>query len=176
MPRSGTAFLHVQLHSRGSAVSIEVIGRRLHQWVIAGDRGWPCAFIPHPLLVILPFDISIRLNMPVPWAILRKMIKMHDHVISRRHRPASTQPVSNPGDHQFDFHVHPISPVAIPPPSHTTPPPPPPQERRAREGQVPPIPPFKANPCCPTRFTGHLNRCSRRVLLLDSRIETIKSS
>ena len=149
-------------------MSIEVIGRRLHQWaiIIVGDRGWPCAFIPHPLLVILPFDISIRLNMPLPWAILRKMIKMHDHVINRRHRPASTQPVSNPGDHQFEFHVHPNSPVAIPP-THRS---------GAREGQVPPIPPFKANPCCPTRFTGHLNRCSRHVLLLDSRRERIHSS
>ena len=90
----------------------------------------------HPLLVVVPFNISIRLNVPFP-SDMRTMIKIHDHDISRRHPPASTQPVGTSiGDHQGVLYVHPFVPVAIPSPNNSS----------AREGQVPPIPPFKANP------------------------------
>ena len=79
-------------------------------------RAWrlPFAFILQPCLAIRPFDISIRLDMPLHVA-MRKMVEMHDHDISRRHRPASTQPAANPiGDHHIDLHVHPVSAIAIP--------------------------------------------------------------
>ena len=84
----------------------------------------------HPLDVVVPLNISIGLNVPFP-SDMRTMIKIHDHDISRRHPPASTQPVGTSiGDHQGVLYVHPFVPVAIPSPNSSS----------AREGQVPPIP------------------------------------
>ena len=71
-------------------------------------------------LMLLSHSISIGLNVPFP-SDMRTMIKIHDHDISRRHPPASTQPVGTSiGDHQGVLYVHPFVPVAIPSPNSSS--------------------------------------------------------
>ena len=69
-----------------------------------------CPFVLQQFLAIRPFDISIRLDITLHVA-MRKMVEMHDHDISRRHRPAATQIAC---DHHMQFHVHPVLAIAIP--------------------------------------------------------------